>query len=52
MLTNAQVKSASEWVVDKLHASEETKTKFVVFAHHKVVLDRLQEVRRGAVRAA
>lgn len=38
-----QVKSASEWVVDKLAASQETLAKFVVFAHHKTVLDRLQE---------
>lgn len=28
--------------MDKLKASEETLTKFVVFAHHKTVLDRLQ----------
>lgn len=40
-----KVKSASEWVVDKLNASAETLTKFVVFAHHRSVLDRLQEVR-------
>lgn len=39
----AQVKSASEWVVDKLVSSQETLTKFVVFAHHKTVLDLLQE---------
>ncbi|CAM9093811.1 unnamed protein product, partial [Hapterophycus canaliculatus] len=38
-----KVKSASEWVVDKLAASQETLAKFVVFAHHKTVLDRLQE---------
>lgn len=41
--TLVQVRSASEWIVDKLFASEETKTKFVVFAHHKIVIDRLQE---------
>eukprot|EP00752_Nemacystus_decipiens_P010050 g8960.t1 len=38
-----KVKSASEWVVDKLISSQETLTKFVVFAHHKTVLDLLQE---------
>ncbi|CAM9141262.1 unnamed protein product, partial [Sphacelaria rigidula] len=38
-----KVRSASEWIVDKLSASEETNTKVVVFAHHKIVLDRLQE---------
>ena len=43
----AQVKSASEWVVDKLISSQETLTKFVVFAHHKTVLDLLQEVNRA-----
>ena len=37
------MKSASEWVVDKLISSQETLTKFVVFAHHKTVLDLLQE---------
>lgn len=46
----AQVKSASEWVVDKLMASQETLTKFVVFAHHKTILDRLQEASRLRVR--
>ncbi|CAM9157600.1 unnamed protein product, partial [Laminaria digitata] len=40
-----KVKSASEWIVDKLISSQETMTKFVVLAHHKTVLDRLQEAR-------
>lgn len=40
-----QVRSASEWIVDKLISSQETMTKFVVLAHHKTVLDRLQEAR-------
>lgn len=30
--------------MDKLVSSQETLTKFVVFAHHKTVLDLLQEV--------
>ncbi|CAM9154072.1 unnamed protein product, partial [Choristocarpus tenellus] len=37
-----KVRSAADWVVDKLESSAETKTKFVVYAHHLDVLDALQ----------
>ncbi|CAM9206983.1 unnamed protein product, partial [Phaeothamnion confervicola] len=37
-----KVAAAAEWLLDKLLASEETGTKFVVYAHHSDVLDAIQ----------